>query len=106
MKQVRLLMAGLFLMVSSALFAQRITVNGTVIDASTNEPVPYASIQIKGTTSGVSSDDFGKFSIDVDAQGTLIFSSIGYVTKEVAVAGQAQPRGGIAEAVRRPRQKH
>ena len=90
MKQVRLLMAGLFLMVSSALFAQRITVNGTVIDASTNEPVPYASIQIKGTTSGVSSDDFGKFSIDVDAQGTLIFSSIGYVTKEVAVAGQAQ----------------
>lgn len=90
MKQVRLLMAGLFLMISSALFAQEISVSGTVIDASTGEPVPYASIQIKGTTQGATTDDFGKFSMSVDAKGTLIFSSIGYVTLEVPVEGKTQ----------------
>lgn len=90
MKQVRLLMAGLFLMISGALFAQEISVSGTVIDASTGEPVPYASIQIKGTTQGATTDDFGKFSMSVDAKGTLIFSSIGYVTLEVPVEGKTQ----------------
>lgn len=77
-------------MVSGLLFGQQLTVTGTVVDAATGDPVPFASIQIKGTTTGVSTDDMGKFSIDVDSNGTLIFSSIGYTAVEVPVAGKTQ----------------
>jgi TonB-linked SusC/RagA family outer membrane protein len=66
------------------------TVTGTVTDGATGESVPFASIQLKGTMTGGNSDLDGKFSIEVPSDGVLIFSSIGYVTLEVAVAGKAQ----------------
>ncbi|MBR5834775.1 MAG: SusC/RagA family TonB-linked outer membrane protein [Bacteroidales bacterium] len=78
------------MLVSSLAFGQNLTVTGVVKDSSTGEGVPFASLQIKGTMTGTSSDMDGYYTISVPADGVLIFSSVGYVTLEVPVAGKAQ----------------
>ena len=67
-------------LMSSAAFAQNITVSGNVTDAVTGQPVPYASIHLDGTTIGVNSDNEGHYYISVPHDGMLVFSSIGYKT--------------------------
>ncbi len=62
-----------------------ITVTGKVL-SSTGEPIVGASITIKGTTSGTSTDANGNFVITVPDTATLVFSSVGFVTQEVAVS--------------------
>lgn len=65
--------------------AQTVTVNGAISDESTGESIPGATVQVKGTTKGVVSDVDGKYSIQTAPDATLIFSSIGFVSKEVTV---------------------
>jgi hypothetical protein len=57
-----------------------VTMKGVVLDASTNQPVPGASIKIKGTQQGTSADDTGNFQLPVEKKSTLEleFSAIGY----------------------------
>ena len=50
MKKIRLFLTGLLLVVTAAAYAQDITVTGTVTDASTEETVIGASVQLKGST--------------------------------------------------------
>ncbi len=73
-------------LVSSAAFAQNISVSGNVTDANTGEPVPYASVHLEGTLIGVSTDNEGHYTISVPHDGLLVFSSIGYKSTEVTVA--------------------
>ena len=82
-----------FIMVTLALltigvqaFAQN-AVTGKVVDAK-GEPVVGAGVQVKGTTAGVVTDLDGNFSIKVADKATLVISSIGYKTAEVAVGGR------------------
>ena len=71
-------------------FKQVQKVTGTVTDATTSEPLPGVNIVIKGSTIGVTSDMDGKFSIEVpNSDAVLLFSYIGYLQEEVAVAGQS-----------------
>ena len=65
-----------------------LTVKGRVTDASTNEPVPYASVHLEGTMTGVSTDAEGEFTITVPGDGILVFSSIGYKTMESPIDGR------------------
>ena len=89
MKRFRLFLAVLSLLVTSvAAFAQHVTVKGVVMDASNNDPVPFAAIAIKGTTTGVSSDVNGVFAITAPSNSTLVFSSVGYISAEVKVEGK------------------
>ena len=88
MKKIRLFFTALTMLLSVAAFAQNVTVSGTVSDANTGEPVPFASIQLKGTMIGGSTDADGVYSIAVPSDGVLIFSSIGYETTEVKVDGK------------------
>ena len=74
--------------VVQALSAQEKTVTGTVTAAVDGEPLPGVSILAKGTLNGTQSDFDGNFSITVDETATLVFSSIGFKTSEIAVAGQ------------------
>ena len=70
--------------------AQNITVTGVVKDSSNGEPVPFAAIQLEGTMVGGQTDLDGLYSMEVPADGVLIFSSIGYTETRVPVAGKAQ----------------
>lgn len=72
---------------SLSVYAQNITVTGTVID-NTGEPLIGATVMQKGTQHGVATDIDGNFSISVPSKATLQFSYIGYDTKEVPVNGQ------------------
>jgi hypothetical protein len=44
----------------------------------TGQPIPKASVIVKGTTNGVTGSDNGDFEIDAPANGTLVVSSVGY----------------------------
>ncbi|MEP2279632.1 TonB-dependent receptor [Maribacter sp.] len=70
-------------------FAQNgISVSGTVTDDS-GQPLPGASIIVKGTTTGTQTDFDGLYALnDVPNNGTLVISYIGYSTQEIAVNGQ------------------
>ena len=70
----------------SAALAQNISVSGNVTDASTGNPIPFASVHLDGTMIGVSCDNEGHYSISVPFDGKLVFTSIGYRTTEVTVA--------------------
>ncbi|MEK0750738.1 carboxypeptidase-like regulatory domain-containing protein, partial [Mycobacterium ulcerans] len=68
-------------------FAQQRTITGRVIGEDGN-PVPFASIRIKGSTTGTTSDADGKFLLKVQPDATLVISALGMQQKEVKVGGQ------------------
>lgn len=67
-----------------------IDVRGRVVDEK-GEPLPGASVKLKGTSVGAVTDSNGQYSISApDEEAILVVSYIGYVTKEVTVKGQRQ----------------
>ena len=68
-------------------FAQNINVKGTVTD-NTGAALPGVSVKVKGATTGTVSDVNGHYAISVSSNSTLVFSYVGFTSKEVAVAGQ------------------
>ena len=67
--------------------AQKITVTGTVTDP-TGEPLIGASVLAQGTSAGVATDIDGNYRLDVDANGTIVVSYVGYDTQTIPVAGR------------------
>lgn len=65
-------------------FAQESTVSGTVKDNS-GLPLPGATILIKGTSTGTSTDFDGKYLIDAKQGDVLVFSYVGYATQEITI---------------------
>ncbi len=70
------------------LFAQQRTITGTVKAADQENPIPGASIVIKGSFRGTATDLQGNYSISASETDTLEFSSIGYEKTEVVVGTQ------------------
>ncbi len=89
MKKIKVFFVAVALLLTSVALAQRSTVSGVISDSANGEPVPFASVMVKGTMNGVSSDADGKYSISAPAGATLVFSSVGYTTQEVVVGAQA-----------------
>jgi len=102
MKKLLFILIGFFLSFSG-LLAQG-TVTGKVTDGG-GEPLIGASVLVKGSTVGTVTDLDGKFSINAAATDVLIFSYIGFTTKEEAVGGRRvvdmvlQPGVELAEIV-------
>ncbi|HJS54434.1 MAG TPA: carboxypeptidase-like regulatory domain-containing protein, partial [Chitinophagaceae bacterium] len=70
---------------SVIVFAQSRSISGIVTDAN-GKPVPFASVTVKGTKNGVTSDADGKFTIKgVESGNVLIISSVGFTDKEVTI---------------------
>ena len=82
------LLTMLIAVVALAAKAQNITVKGTVIEASTNEPLIGATVKVKGTGTGTVTNFDGEYQVTVDKNATLVFSSIGYKTVEQPVNGR------------------
>ena len=72
-----------FLLTAQMSFAQK-TVTGVVSD-SDGLPLPGATVLVQGTTTGVTTDFDGNFSINVAEGQTLEFSFVGYETAAIAV---------------------
>ncbi|MFB6318071.1 SusC/RagA family TonB-linked outer membrane protein [Saccharicrinis sp. FJH54] len=88
-KKHAIILLSMMLLFSANIFAQTVTVTGNVTDAKDKSPLPGVSILVKGTTLGVITDFDGNYSLTIpSANETLVFSFIGYNTKEVSTAGQ------------------
>jgi TonB-linked SusC/RagA family outer membrane protein len=90
-----------FLTLVSLLFfqgvtAQNSTISGTVTDDS-GAPLPGVNVVEKGTSNGTSTDFDGNYTINVGNNAVLVFSSLGYETKEVSVNGQSTVNTSLAE---------
>jgi TonB-dependent starch-binding outer membrane protein SusC len=67
-------------------FSQNATITGIIKDVS-GVPVTGASIVIKSTSRGTTSDAEGKFKLTVPANASLVISSTGFTTQVVAAGG-------------------
>ena len=63
-----------------------VPVTGRVTQAN-GEGLPGVTVLVKGTNIGTSTDAGGNFTLSVPEGGTLVFSTIGYTAKEVAITG-------------------
>ena len=85
----KLLIIVLMVLSSSALFAQS-RVTGRVTSSQDGSPIPFASVVVKGTMTGVASNENGAYVLEnVPSNAVLVFSSIGFNDLEVSVAGRA-----------------
>ena len=89
MKILKSILVSMSLMMTFWASAQNVVVKGHVTDSVTGEGVPYAAVQIKGTSTGGTTDIDGVYSINVPSDAVLVFSSLGYVPQEVEVAGKS-----------------
>ena len=88
MRKFKNLLIAALLISSTAIFAQT-KLTGKVVDE-TNQPLPGASLIVKGTKTGASSDFNGNFTLETAvASGTLQVSFVGYVTTSVSFNGNA-----------------
>jgi TonB-linked SusC/RagA family outer membrane protein len=73
----------------STAVAQTKDIRGSVTESATGSTLPGVVVKLKGTTVAVSTNNNGEYAIRVPASGgTLTFSFIGYVTREVPVGAQ------------------
>src|SRR3982751_4283441 len=75
------------ILTASTARAQQSNVSGTVTDGS-GKPVPSASVVVKGTSRGTTSDDNGKFSISAASGDILVISGVGFDSREMSVGSQ------------------
>ncbi|MFN8323029.1 MAG: TonB-dependent receptor [Chitinophagales bacterium] len=81
----RILLSTLFIFISCFLIAQDITISGNVQDDN-KQPLPGATVVVKGSNVGTTTDDAGNYSLTVpkDAK-TLVISYTGFTPKEIAI---------------------
>ena len=98
------MMGWLFMLPLSVLCQTRL-ISGTISN-SRGEPVPLASIQVKGTTTFSTASETGKFTINVSgANPVLVISSSGFATQEVNIGSsdtyniQLAETGTLSEVV-------
>lgn len=91
----------------TTLFAQTITVTGTVRSASNQQPFPGVTVRVKGTSNGTTTDPSGKYSLkNVPPDASLVFTAIGFTTIEQPLIGKTvldaslkEDRTGLNEVV-------
>ena len=94
MKNFKNLLFVAVLFISASVLGQA-KITGEVVDQ-TNQPLPGASIVVKGTTNGTSTDFDGKFTLQAEANsGTIVISFIGFQSKEVSFSSSNAKLGMI-----------
>lgn len=97
-KEIALLFSLMTLLVLTTLAQNNIAVKGRIVDDK-NQPVAGASIVVKGTTTGTTTDNNGEYQLNAPANGTLVVTSIGYPAKEVTVNNQTTINVTVAASI-------
>lgn len=85
MKKNKILLTLSFLFITLLGYSQTGKVAGTVIDGEFVDPLPFANIVVKGTSTGTTTDFDGKYELELDpGTYTLVYSYVGYGTKEIS----------------------
>lgn len=87
MEKLKLLLMMLLIGYANVSWAQS-SVSGTVTD-SENIPIPGVNVIVKGTNLGAATDFDGNYQIKVKQGDVLVFSYLGYQTKEITYSGGA-----------------
>jgi TonB-dependent starch-binding outer membrane protein SusC len=83
----KFLLSLFFVILSSFAWAQQKTVTGKVTAG--DSALTAVTVQVKGTTNATQTNNEGQFSINAPGNGTLVFSSVGFGTQEVAINGRS-----------------
>ena len=84
-----LLLCFLSFLLAIQLPAQQKRLSGKVVSASTNKPIPNATISVKGSAGrNTVTDDMGGFAINISSGETLVISSVNHQTREVKYTNQ------------------
>src|SRR6188474_193067 len=83
----KILLTALFFLSALIMFGQSRTVTGKVTGAE-GKPVPFATVTIKGTSTAVSADENGNYSLKAPANAVLVFSSSGFQAGEVNIGNE------------------
>ncbi|WP_238944386.1 SusC/RagA family TonB-linked outer membrane protein [Sandaracinomonas limnophila] len=78
------------LLIGVQVFAQDRMVSGKVSSSEDGSGIPGASVSIKGTSKGTTTDANGNFKISVSGSNVLIFSSVGFNNQDVSVGNKSQ----------------
>lgn len=78
----------LLVLCTTTVFAQNKTISGVVNDTN-GEPLIGVNVSVKGTTIGIITDIDGKYTLEIPAKATIVFSYIGYRTQEIPVGNQS-----------------
>ena len=84
----------------TGLFAQEVTVTGTVTDQQDGSPLPGVNILIQGTVSGTTTDVLGTYTIRVPGEdAALLFTYVGYNTVEERVGNRSVIDVGLSQDI-------
>lgn len=84
------MVTALVMIISTTLVAQNEQLVRGRVFSDTNESLPGVTIKVKGTERGTISDVDGNYSISASSNDVLVFSFIGFVTKEETVGNRSQ----------------
>ena len=79
-----------FMLIGFQIFAQDRMVTGRVTASDDGSGIPGATISVKGTSKGTSSDVNGNYKISVGQSAVLVFSSVGFNSQEISVGSKTQ----------------
>lgn len=83
---------------SASAFQELVT--GTIFSKTDGMPLPGASVVVKGAQTSASTDENGNFSIAAPADAVLVVSFMGFITQEIAVAGNPKINISLEENVK------
>ncbi len=92
-RKLYLLLAATILFCTAIVQGQVRTLKGVVVSG--NDPVPNVTVTVKGTTRATQTDAKGNFSIEAAPGDVLVFSSVGYGSREYKVGSDLSPRIAI-----------
>jgi TonB-linked SusC/RagA family outer membrane protein len=79
LRQPKLLLLTVFSFLTVALFAQEVTITGTVTNKENGQPLEGVSVRVKNTTTGTTTNNLGKFTIKApSSESILTFSYVGF----------------------------
>ena len=88
-----------FLLAGSGFAQNTQKIKGTVLEATSQSPIPGATVMVKGTGNGTISDVNGTFSLNVKPNDVLVVSFVGYKNQEIAINGKSEISVSLTEDV-------
>ncbi len=84
-----------FMPASSVLAQKDIHITGRIV-SEVGLPVAKASVIVKGSSAGVTSDDNGNYAITAPSNGTLVFSYVGFTSAEIQINNRTSIDVGLS----------
>ncbi len=87
----------LFLFIFSYAGAQTLEINGKITDSKSNLPLPGVNVIVKNLKTGTTTDFDGNYSIKVNQNDVLVFSSLSYTKQEIKIEKAQQLNVQLSE---------